>query len=205
MADKEEVEVKFYVQDLGVLESRLKRMGATLLQPRIFEMNLRFDTPAGDLARRKQVLRLRQDTQARLTFKGAAQDRLDVAARQEIEFVVSDFGAARRFLEALGYQVVLIYEKFRAVFGFGDGIEVTLDEMPFSNFVEIEGPDAESIQKIASRLGLDWETRVIDSYMGLFEKLKGREKLEMRDLTFANFRNLNVGPEQLGVRQADQA
>ena len=80
-------------------------IGDVQVQPRLFELNLRFDTPEGELSRGRKVLRLRQDTQALLTFKGPAQDRSDVAARQEIEFTVSDFLAARHFLEALGYRV----------------------------------------------------------------------------------------------------
>src|SRR5512133_3090131 len=101
MAKEQEIEVKFYLQNLGALETRLKKMGANLIQPRIFELNLRFDTAEGTLSHSKQVLRLRQDTQALLTYKGAAQERSDVASRKEIEFTVSDFAATRRLLEAL--------------------------------------------------------------------------------------------------------
>ncbi len=203
MANEQEVEVKFYINDLDTVESRLKRLGGSLLQPRLFELNLRFDTPEGDLSKGRKVLRLRQDTQALLTFKGPAQERSDVAARQEIEFTVSDFLAARHFLEALGYAVEVIYEKFRAVYQL-ESLQVTLDEMPYGKFVEIEGPDAESIQNAAARLNLNWEARVIDSYLGMFDKLKRTIHLEARDLSFQNFRDLNIKPDQLGVRFADK-
>ena len=33
---------------------------------------------------------------------------------QELEFTVGDFDMARAFLQALGYQVSMIYEKYRA-------------------------------------------------------------------------------------------
>ena len=125
----QELEVKFYVKDLASVERRLVALEARLVQPRAHEINLRFDTPAGDLARGLQVLRLRQDTAARLTYKGPAQARDGVRVRQEIEFVVEDFETARAFLEALGYRVSMLYEKFRTVYDIDD-VHVTLDELP---------------------------------------------------------------------------
>jgi adenylate cyclase class 2 len=82
-----------------------------------------------------------------------------VRLRQEIEFTVSDFEAARRFLEALGYHVALMYEKYRTTYDL-EGVHITLDKMPYGNFIEIEGPDPASIRRINEQLGLDWEQRV---------------------------------------------
>ena len=56
------MEVKFYVRALPErLKQRLQDLDARLEQPRTYEINLRFDTPNGDLMRQRQVLRLRQD------------------------------------------------------------------------------------------------------------------------------------------------
>ena len=112
----QELEVKFYLDDLPSLEDRLKQLGARLVQKRVYESNLRFDTPDGDLTRSYQVLRLRQDTEARLTYKGPALNQGGVRARREIEFTVSDFKEARALLEALGYIISMIYEKYRATY-----------------------------------------------------------------------------------------
>src|SRR5450759_3830833 len=98
MKTEQELEVKFYLKDLGALERKLKSIEANLVQPRIFETNLRFDTRDGELNQGGRVLRLRQDAQAVLTYKGPSQQRQDVNIRQEIEFTVSDFTAARHFL-----------------------------------------------------------------------------------------------------------
>jgi len=108
----QEIEAKFYLQDLAAFRQRLMAAGARLIQPRVQETNLRFDTPQRDLSQKAQVLRLRQDEAAHLTFKGPGALEGGVLARQEIEFEVSDFAAARRFLEALGYRVYTTYEKF---------------------------------------------------------------------------------------------
>ena len=98
--DDQEMEAKFAIRDLAKIEQRLRELGAELAFPRVLETNLRFDTPDGALARARQVLRLRQDAGAVMTFKGPARAGESVSVRQEIEFQVSDFGAAQRLLEA---------------------------------------------------------------------------------------------------------
>jgi adenylate cyclase class 2 len=203
MANDTEIEVKFYLLNLPVFEQRLQALGARLTQPRVYELNLRFDTPQMDLAAEKRILRLRRDQRAVMTYKGPNQARDDVAVRQEIEFTVSDFGAARRFLEALGYSVSVSYEKYRAIYALGD-LVVTLDEMPFGNFAEIEGPGPRQIQAIAQRLGLDWAQRVRAGYLALFDHVKAVAHLDVQDLSFANFAGLEITPEQLGVIPADE-
>ena len=199
---EQEQEVKFYMKDLGALERKLKAMGANLVQPRVFEINLRFDTRDGELNQGGRVLRLRQDAQAVMTYKGPSQPRADVNVRQEIEFTVGDFVAARHLLEALGFQVAVTYEKYRTTYSL-DAVEIVLDEMPFGDFMEIEGPDAASIQTIATQLGLNWETRCTESYMGLFRTVQLARRLLFRDLTFNNFNGVKVTPEELGVKAAD--
>jgi adenylate cyclase class 2 len=198
-----ELEVKYYVNDLRMLEQRLIRLKAQLVQPRTHEINLRFDTPDGDLAGSFQVLRLRQDTAARLTYKGPARVEGGVRVRQEIEFVVSDFEAARALLEALGYQVAMIYEKYRSMYNLGE-VHVTLDVLPYGDFVEIEGPDPESIRAVNDRLGLDWDARAPESYVMLFDRLRQEMNLPFRDLSFENFKSLDIPEEIFGLRAADE-
>jgi adenylate cyclase class 2 len=202
MRNDQELEIKLYLSNLPALHSRLEGLGARLAQPRVHETNLRFDTPSGELTRTYQVLRLRRDTAARLTYKGPGENVGGVRARREIEFTVGDFEAARALIEALGYRVSLTYEKYRTTYQL-EGALVTLDEMPYGNFAEIEGPDAGGIRSLAGKLGLDWEARVGESYTTLFEGLRNAMGLSFRDLSFANFAGLQVRPEDLGVRPAD--
>lgn len=197
-----ELEVKFYIYDLGELEERIKALGAKLVQPRTLEYNLRFDNHKGELARSYQVLRLRRDTANRLTYKGPGVLLDGVRLRKEIEFEVSDFDNARALIEALGYRVSMIYEKYRAVYEL-DGVLITLDEMPYGNFAEIEGPDAASIQAVNQQLGLDWGARILDSYAMLFQIVCRKLGLTFRDLTFENFAATGVTTVNLGVRPAD--
>lgn len=199
-----EIEVKFYIWDLNTMEVRLQELGAKKVQPRTHEYNLRFDTPAGELVQQNQVLRLRKDTADRVTFKGPGVVQEGVYHRKEIEFEVSDFNAAQAFLEALGYQVSMIYEKFRTVYALGE-VLVTLDEMPFGNFIEIEGPDSHSIQETSRMLGLPWVVRIAASYASLFQAACQAAGLETNQLTFAAFAGRDLRPEHLGVQPAQDS
>src|SRR5512138_3643797 len=139
MANKgQETEAKFYVLHLEKISSRLEALHAHLVQPRVLETNLRFDLPDGSLTSTGRVLRLRQDTQARLTYKGAGQNKSGVLDRQEIEFVVENDQKARQFLEALGYRKSMYYEKYRTTYEIENTL-IMVDELPNGNFMEVEG------------------------------------------------------------------
>jgi len=169
----------------------------------VHEINLRFDTPDRSLTSAGKVLRLRQDTRARVTYKGLGTLEGGAHLRQELEFTVSDFDTAKALFEALGYQVYTIYEKYRTTYQLGN-VEVVVDELPTGDFLEIEGPDSDSIHHAAQQLGLNWEAGIMDSYTALFERLKVRLGLSFRDLSFDNFKDMEITPELLGVMIADK-
>jgi len=201
-ANEQELEVKFYVKNLLPFEQKLKQLNATLIQPRTHEINLRFDTPDQSLSRSYQVLRLRQDQEARLTYKGPGEVLEGVRIRREIEFSVSDFRSAQSFLEALGYQVIFMYEKYRSVYRFNDML-VMLDEMPVGYFLELEGANPEIILSTSQILGLRWETRILDSYTVLFDRVRQSCGLNIRDLSFDNFRGIEIKPEMMDLVYAE--
>lgn len=199
----QELEVKFYVSDLPAIERQLLELEAPCSQGRVLETNLRFDTPDGALAQGFKVLRLRQDTSARLTFKGPASMLGGARLRPEIEFEVSDFENARLFLEALGYQLSMAYEKYRTIYELA-GVHVTLDELPYGKFVELEGPDPLSLRWVCQKLALNWEAQSPASYVLLFEQLKQELQLSFNDLTFENFRHLPISAGHLHLTPADR-
>lgn len=197
-----EIEAKFYVRDLKKIETCLQDLEARLIQPRVLETNLRFDLPDGGLRSEGRVLRLRQDTEARLTYKGAGKSEKGIVNRTEIEFVVDDFEKAKLFLEVLGYQKLLQYDKYRTTYEFED-CHIMLDELPYGNFVEIEGENTTAIHSAANKLGLNMQTAISESYSSLFEKVRRTLGLTFTDLTFANFAGIQVSPEHLQVQSAD--
>ncbi len=202
MHQKIEKEAKFYIKELEKVESTILSLGAFRTQPATFEINMRFDTPDKKLTSSMQVLRLRQDTRARLTYKGPSDKTSTISARPEFEVEISDLETGRFILEALGYQISTIYEKYRTSYQIGD-VEISLDRMPYGNFLEIEGANEASIQLIAKKIGLTWENRSSQSYMRLFETVKKNLGLDFHDLTFENFNAVSVKSEHLQLQFAD--
>jgi adenylate cyclase class 2 len=203
----QEIEAKFYVTDLEKIETRLQKLGAVLLHPRILERNIRFDLPDASLRSERRVLRLRRDAEVRLTYKDPSRNEQGVLSRREIEFTVEDFDKAKQFLEALGYQPIFYYEKYRTVYGLQTSkvpVHVMLDQLPYGNFVEIEGETLEFIQAASNTLDLKWDTAIGKSYNALFERLCAtRPNLDPTHLTFAALNGLNIRAEELFVRAAD--
>jgi len=208
----QEIEAKFYVQDLKQIESLIQKLDAYLIQPRVLETNIRFDLPDSGLRSKGQVLRLRQDTETRLTYKDAGTKKQGVINRTEIEFVVDDFEKAKLFLEALGYQSFFQYGKYRTTYALQTSevsetsevsVHIMLDEMPYGNFVEIEGESIAQIRSMANKLNLDWQAAISKSYSRLFEIARRSLGFRFSDLTFANFEKIKVAPESIQVQPAD--
>ena len=198
----QEIEAKYFIRDLAKLEARILAEGGQRLHPRILETNLRFDTQNRDLSQHFQVLRLRQAHKVTMTYKGIALMLDGASQRQEIEIEVGDLDTARAMLEALGYQVVRTYEKYRTEYQL-DGLTITLDELPYGEFVEIEGPGAAEIRQMAIRLGLDATANVQVNYLMLLDRVREARHLTFHDLTFENFKGLSITSQDLGVRPAD--
>ena len=199
----QETEAKFHVQNLGKIELRLLELKAQLIQPRVHEVNLRFDRSDGELRNSFRVLRLRQDDIARFTFKGPSVEKEGgILSRQEIEFEVGDFDSAKQFLEAIGFQVVVFYEKFRTTYELND-THIMLDELPYGSFIEIEGENVESIHSIADLLGLNWEAMVKAGYHALFERVAGKYGLDVSKLSFENLESATIKTTDMGIVAAD--
>lgn len=184
-----EVEVKFLIDDLEALRQRLFDAGAELIRPRVYERNVRFDTADNALLEQEELLRLRQDTAVTLTFKGLSEFDLESEAkvREEIEVTVDDFGRLTTILKRIGFEPKQEYEKYREAFHLNN-LEIVLDEMPYGDFVELEGNEAD-IKATAGQLGLDWQDRILSNYLAMMGILAERYDLPFQDVTFENFRD----------------
>lgn len=199
----QETEVKFYVRDLKRVEMRLLELKAHLIQPRVHEVNYRFDFPDDRLRRDFKVLRLRKDTEAKFTFKGPSEEREGgVMSRKEVEFTVGDFESAKQFLEALGYIPVVFYEKFRTTFEL-KGAHIMLDELPYGTFVEIEGENIQTLEEISALLGLNWNEMVKAGYHALFDRVAAKFKLKSADLSFKALEAVTISTDDLNINPAD--
>ncbi len=185
-----ETEVKFYAPDLAAIQKRLEEAGAVCTAPRIFERNVRYENETHSLSDKGIVLRLRQDSRVRLTYKESGKVEDNITQRPEWEVDVSDFDTMEAILGKLGFSSYLVYEKYRTTYEL-DGAEIVLDELPYGPFVEIEG-DADAIRRLIQTLALETLTAQAGSYVGLFERVKRMLNLSFFNLTFKNFEGIQV-------------
>ena len=185
-----EQEVKFFLDDPARLRKRLAVLGARPYQPRMHEDNVRFDTADGALTRAGKVLRLRKSGQVILTYKQpeAPSALPPTPARRslETEILVDSLEKTSHVLQSLGFRPIVRYEKFREVFRW-KSVLVMFDQLPFGNFLELEGPDLGELRQTAGALELDWSNALQSSYMGLFLALKKIHRLAFLEVTFDNF------------------
>lgn len=187
-----EIEAKFQIDDLAAVRKQLLTCGAVLKKPRVYEKNTVYDDDQQSLKNSFRLIRLRQDEKIKLTYKGEppVQIESDVKVREEIELEIADFEKMEQIIGRLGYQPAIVYEKYRETFDL-DGVEVVLDELPYGNFVELEGSES-AIMGVANAIELGWSERININYLGLFEKVKVAYNLTVSDLTFENFIDLKV-------------
>jgi adenylate cyclase, class 2 len=203
MSDYQETEIKLFIPDLKRVETRLQELEAELAVPRVYERNVRYENQAKDLTHQGIVVRLRQDNRVRLTYKGPSQFGGDVRTRFEAEVEVNDFNTMETILEKLGYTPYMVYEKYRTTYLL-DGAEVVLDELPYGNFVEIEGDEA-TINSLLEKLNLQDAPRPVGSYAVLFDFVREHLKLDFTDLTFANFAGIDVPESALEPPEGKEA
>lgn len=205
MGDQER-EIKFYLSNPEMFMEKVKSTDAILTHPRVTEWNLRFDTPKKALSNAGQALRLRKDERIRLTYKGPADLSQQITSRTELEVEVSDFDTTRRIMEALGYEVMMIYEKYRTTWVL-DGTEVVLDELPIGVFCEIEGENLDQILAVVNKFGLNWERRLTDSYLSIFAQLKNALGWPSVNLTYRDMKDIPVNAHDLAwinIHPADE-
>ena len=70
-----------------------------------------------------------------------------------------------------------------------DQTQLCIDQMPFGDYLEIEG-DKTAIRQVASRLELSWNRRIRLNYLEMLALIRSRLRLTFADITFQNFENV---------------
>lgn len=184
-----EIELKFPIEDLAHLQSRLPALGFELLTPRRFEQNTLFDKPDRTLRNSRQILRLRRYGDVWTLTHKRQTDHDDPAARYktriETETHLDDGPALAEVFHQLGYDPVFRYEKYRTEWASAaePNGHLVADETPIGNFAELEGPPA-WIDETLNRLGVNHSACLTDSYGRLFLSWKERTGSPAANLTF---------------------
>ena len=190
--DDLEIEVKFFLPDRSSLRQKILDTGAAG-QGDVFEFNARFDDPGESIKKAASILRLRKDARTILTFKRRPSENNDqFKVHRELEVTVDSFEVMAQILQSLGFYQCQIYEKRRETFLLQQSL-LCLDRMPFGDFLEIEGPGTE-IRSIADRLELDWDHRILHTYLEIFAEIQRELVLPFTDITFENFKNVRWRP-----------
>jgi adenylate cyclase class 2 len=185
-----EIEVKFYLKDIDDMRRRILELGIETSEP-VFETNIRYEDNKNTLIQKKALLRLRQAEKTTLTFKSIPKMKSkDFKVFNELEVEVDDMATMGQILEALGFHPEQKYEKWRETL-VAEKTGLFLDRMPYGDFLEIEG-QPQNIKDCASRLGLDWHRRILLNYLEVFEIIRKKLNLNIKDLTFKNFENINM-------------
>ena len=184
MGSKREVEIKLSLPSAAHGRRLLRQAGFRVTRRRVYEDNLVFDTPQGQLRSGNLLLRLRvAGSVATLTFKGPP-SKSRYKSRLESETTVSDPAACRDILHRLGFRQVYRYEKYRTeYFGLDAQGVVALDETPVGVFLELEGSPA-WIDSTARLLGFGVESYISATYGDLHRSSRSRLGLPLRAMVF---------------------
>jgi adenylate cyclase, class 2 len=197
MPDKDEVEIKFVLENPEKIRETLIELGAES-HGRHYESSLRLDDSSSSLASKGMSLRVRSTTSidphgCLVTLKMPTRDEdSEFKVRREVEFTVSDFRAVLTTMNILGFSPYLQSEKWRETLTLAD-LTVCLDELPFGWFMELEGPK-ESIRTTANELGLRMSDGLTLGYVQIFNKVRKALNLPTSDITFKELVGVHINP-----------
>ncbi len=152
------------------MADKLRELGAVFVSER-FEQNFIYRNGIPDET--NAVLRIRKIGESTfLTYKERIRNESEFKTKIEHETLVSDAEGMEFIVAKLGYKLVVVYEKHRKTFHLGE-CEVVLDELPFGQYMEIEG---EPGRKNARCRGVsDRNSRLFAAY-GKVRQRRGRCK-----------------------------
>ncbi len=176
-----ERELKFKVAGFDEVRSALDGARAVLDNAGELQTDVYYDTADSRLLMAGAGLRLRMiepltgELPARwlLTYKDKAMDEA-LKARREIQSSVGDGPAVGQIIEMLGFRRCFEVQKRRWSYVLGR-CRVELDELPvIGHFVEIEGPDGQTITNVRDILHLTSEP-ISDHYLALIQNCLGSD------------------------------
>ena len=164
-----EIEKKYRLtkKQREAIGQRLRKLGAS---PGELEFEENTIYRGGRLDLGGCALRLRRvNGRAILTFKERFPSKSSIKHQREEETEVTDAAAVAAILRSLEFRPALVYEKRRTRWVTGKA-EIALDELPFGQFMEIEGSEAE-IARVEKLIGAEALPAVMETYPALTARL----------------------------------
>lgn len=104
------------------------------------------------------------------SFVRVRNDSLTLGGAKEINLTVDDYDAAVALLQTLGLQIKAFQETMREEWELDD-VEIDIDTWPWiPTYVEIEGPSAKQVEKVAQLLGFKMSDAVYGSVDEVYKK-----------------------------------
>jgi adenylate cyclase class 2 len=179
-----ENEIKLAIRDIRSARRVLKAAAFQVSEPRIFEVNLVFDSQNLSLRKSDRLLRLRQARDITLTYKGPPRSGKH-KSREELEVKIESLPSMCEILIQLGYRQVFRYEKYRTEFRQPRRAgTVMLDETPVGVFLELEGTPT-WVDRTARTLGFDENAYITASYGQLYLEWCAAHGLKPGNMVFA--------------------
>jgi len=181
--DNKEIEIKLKIDNLEELEHLINQAGAVLVHPEVLQRTIRFDTPEQDLEKKGVFLRVRTGEKSIMTVKKKI-DKTETRyfERNEWETEISDSKMAEEMLKNLGFEKILIMEKYRKTYSL-DGVWLSIDRLPFGNFIEIEGAK-DDIDRMVELLKLKTAVPITVTYWDLHDEYNREHHLTEENIVF---------------------
>ena len=176
-----EIEYKFWVKNKQNLIKKLDKM-TTAKKPRQYQKSVMYDNPQAIMQKTNGRIRVRtfgNSGEKALTYKKPISSKN--GAKREIEYEIffkDPNNQIEKILEAMEFRATTSYERYQTKWEI-DGVEITLDEYPFADIIEIEGK-IQKIKKLAKDLGFnikDGLTKPVDT---LFQEWRKERELSFK-------------------------
>ena len=156
-----EFEAKFLNINKNELRQKLQQVGARLLRPEFMQKRVVFKLPSGhELA--GAWVRVR-DEGDKITLSLKIVDGDTIQDQKEVCLVVNSFVDAQTLLTNIGCEKKAYQESKREVWQLHN-CEVCIDEWPYIEpYIEIEGPDEDSVKQTALSLGYEYSQAIFGS------------------------------------------
>jgi len=154
-----EFEATFPNVDKKEIRSKLKSLGASLKREEFLMKRVTFNLPSNE---RGKWIRVR-DESGKITVSLKAIIGEGIESQKEIYLEVNNFDSAVKLLEEIGCIRKAYQENKRELWDL-EGVEIAIDEWPFLEpFIEVEGPNEESVKSASEKLGFDYSKAIFSS------------------------------------------
>jgi len=167
-----EFEVKFYPVDKEEIISKLKTLGAELIQPEVMTTAIIFNRVNNPQVKADYIRVRHEGDKTRLSAKVHATADGDISDQKEVDTIVDNFDATISILKQAGLKQSSHMEKRRETWQLGTS-EIVIDTWPgLPTYIEIEDHSEQAVRSTAERLNFNWQdkiiTSVIEIYMDVF-------------------------------------